>query len=204
MSPSPVHAALLAAGAGRRLGLPKAALQLRGTWVLPGLVHTLRLGGAARVVLVLSDQALDAIADLGVPAADRELVNRNPEAGRTGSLQCALAEIPKDAAVLVHPCDMPLLQPASVQAVIQAWHRHGSEARACVRPISAARRGGHPLLLGPGWRDELLTSDPDRPLREFLRHPDATLIDVPCTDPGAFLDVDTPEQLQLVESLLPE
>ena len=204
MSHPPVHAALLAAGAGRRLGLPKAALQLRGTWVLPHLVRTLKQGGAQSVVLVLSELALDAIADLGLPEADREVRNPNPDAGRTGSLQCAIAEIPEDAAILVHPCDMPLLQPESVQAVISAWNRAGAPAHGCVRPISSARRGGHPLLLGPSWREELLASDPDRPLRELLRHPQAQLIDVPCHDPGAFLDVDTPEQLQLVESLLPE
>ena len=204
MSHPPVHAALLAAGSGRRLGLPKAALQLRGVWALPHLVRTLKQGGAHSVVLVLSELALDAIADLGHPGADREARNPDPDAGRTGSLQCAIAEIPEGAAILVHPCDMPLLQSESVQAVIGAWNQAGAPDTACVRPISSARRGGHPLLLGPAWRTELLNSDPDRPLRDLLRHPQAQLIDVPCHDPGAFLDVDTPEQLQLVESLLPE
>ncbi|MCH2100745.1 MAG: nucleotidyltransferase family protein [Planctomycetes bacterium] len=204
MSATPVHAILLAAGAGRRLGLPKAALQLRGKWMLPSLVSSLKQGGASRVVLVLSDAALDAIADLGLPGADRETRNPDPDAGRTGSLQCALPEISEGCGILVHPCDMPLLQPESVQAVIETWLQFGCPENACVRPVSSSRRGGHPLLLGPGWRSELQTSHPDRPLREFLRHPNAQLIDVPCNDPGAFLDVDTPEQLQLVESLLPK
>ena len=88
MSHPPVHAALLAAGSGRRLGLPKAALQLRGVWALPHLVRTLKQGGAHSVVLVLSELALDAIADLGHPGADREARNPDPDAGRTGSLQC--------------------------------------------------------------------------------------------------------------------
>ena len=204
MSSRPVHAVVLAAGAGRRLGYPKAALRLRGQWMLPVLVQSLRSGGADRGVLVLADQALDAIADLGSPEADREVVNRQPENGRTGSLQCALEVIPEDAALLVHPCDMPLIQADSIRAVIRAWRTQGEPDHACIRPISAGRRGGHPLLLGPGWRDELRNSGPDRPLRELLRHPDARLIDVPCSDPGAFLDVDTPDQLRLVEDLLPE
>ena len=102
------------------------------------------------------------------------------------------------------PTSLVAARRGSVQTVIKAWNRAGAPTHACVRPISSARRGGHPLLLGPGWRNELLASDPDRPLRELLRHPQAQLIDVPCHDPGAFLDVDTPEQLQLVESLLPE
>jgi CTP:molybdopterin cytidylyltransferase MocA len=59
-------------------------------------------------------------------------------------------------------------------------------------------------LLGPGWRRELQESDPDRPLRDLLRMAPQALRNVRCDDPGAFLDVDTPEQLQLLEALLPE
>ena len=198
------YAILLAAGAGRRLGYPKAALRVKGNWMLPTLVRNLKAGGAAKVHLVLSDLALDAIADLGDPEADRELINRNADAGRTGSIQLGWASVPEDAAILVHPCDMPLLQAETARALIQAWRDDGARASALIRPISSGRRGGHPLLLGPAWREELLGSDPDRPLREILRQNPGQLRDIPCDDPGAFLDVDTPEQLQLLESLLPE
>jgi nicotine blue oxidoreductase len=204
VSAPPVYAILLAAGEGRRLGLPKAALQLRKQWMLPHLVRSLRNGGADKVHLVLSDRALDAIADLGDPGADREFVNRDALAGRTGSIQTGWQQVPASAAVLVHPCDMPLLQASTVQALIRAWHAEGSPSMGLVRPISAGRRGGHPLLLGPGWRTEIQTSDPDRPLRDLLRLTPDNLRDVRCDDPGAFLDVDTPEQLQLLEALLPE
>ena len=99
---------------------------------------------------------------------------------------------------------MPLLQAATVRALIAAWHADGAQAKALVRPISAGQRGGHPLLLGPGWRSEIQASDPDRPLRDFLHLAPEAVRDVRCDDPGAFLDVDTPEQLQLLEALLPE
>lgn len=199
---APVHAIVLAAGAGRRLGGPKAALRLKGQWMLPTLIRNLRQGGADKVWLVLSAAALDAIADLGDPGADREVINPHPDAGRTSSIQQAWRQCPADAAVLIHPCDMPLLQTSSCAAVMQAWQRHGSDPRAVIRPISAGRRGGHPLLIGPAWRDEWLASDPDRPLREILHADLAVRHDVLLTDPGAFFDVDTPEQLALVESML--
>lgn len=204
MNTAPVYAILLAAGAGRRFGQPKAALQMRKTWMLPLLVSSLRKGGAEKVHLVLSDLALDAVADLGDPGADREFVNRNASAGRTGSIQTGWEKVPEHAAVLVHPCDMPLLQAATVQALIQAWRADGAPANGMVRPISAGRRGGHPLLLGPAWRRDIQSSDPDRPLRELLRLAPNGPRDVRCDDPGAFLDVDTPEQLLLLEALLPE
>ncbi len=204
METPPVYAILLAAGEGRRLGLPKAALQLRQRWMLPLLVRSLRNGGADKVHLVLSDRALDAIADLGDPGADRECINPHAQAGRTGSIQTGWQQIPDSAAVLVHPCDMPLVQAATVRALINAWHAEGASATALIRPMSAGQRGGHPLLLGPGWRREIQESDPDRPLRDLLRMAPQALRNVRCDDPGAFLDVDTPEQLQLLEALLPE
>lgn len=204
MSDTPVDAILLAAGLGRRLGHPKAALQLRGQWMLPILVETLRRGGASRVILVLSNPALDAIADLGDPRADREVCNRDPDAGRMGSVQAGLREVREGHAALVHPCDMPLLQVETVQRIVRGWQDAGAPARGLARPVSSGRRGGHPLLIGPAWRDEMLDAGVDQPLRDWLHDPRAERLDLTLHDPGAFLDIDTPEQRDLVESLLPE
>jgi len=200
---SAVKAIVLAAGLGRRLGLPKAALQLRGQWMLPRLIRTLRQGGVDQVHLCLSDAALDAIADLGDPGADREWMNPNPDAGRMASLQAALPGMEENDALLVHPCDMPLLRAQTVLQLRAAYLRHPAQEFALIRPVSSGRRGGHPLLLGPAWQNLIRDSEPDRPLREFLRLRPDMLHDIPVADdPGAFLDVDTPEQLQLLEALL--
>ena len=49
---SPIHAVVLAAGKGTRLGYPKAALVVQDQWMLPILMKALRLGGATRITLV--------------------------------------------------------------------------------------------------------------------------------------------------------
>ncbi|NQU49471.1 MAG: NTP transferase domain-containing protein [Planctomycetes bacterium] len=199
----PVHAILLAAGVGRRLGYPKAALKLHGQWMLPELVRNLRVGGATRVSLVLSDLAMDAIADLGMPEADDEWVNPTPELGRTGSILTALAAVAENHAVMIHCCDIPLLRAEVVGRMMHAWRKLKSPHSSLVRPVSTGGRGGHPLLIGSQLVNELRQFGPDQPLRELLhRHRNSTL-DLQITDdPGPFIDVNTPEQLTLIESLL--
>lgn len=200
---APVHAVLLAAGSGSRLGYPKAALEVSGKWMLPELVRNLRMGGAQRVSLVLSSAALDAIADLGHPDADDEVVNNQPELGRTSSLQAALPLVPTGHALLVHNCDIPLLRAEVVQRLIQAWSRLPQPETAMARPVTAAGRGGHPLLVGSNLVPELAALAPDQPLRDLLnRYRNSTLDVKIADDPGPFLDVNTAEQLALIESLL--
>ncbi len=197
-----VTAVILGAGLGRRLGYPKAALRLADRWVLPDLVRNLRLGGASRVVLVLSPPALDAIADLGHPGADLEVSNPDPDAGRSVSLQLGLAAADAGAALLVHPCDVPMLCASTVHHLIHSW-RCSHPAALLARPVTAGGRGGHPLLIAPELRDEVAALGADEPLRALLqRHPERLLNVVCADDPGPFLNVNTLDQLRLVESLL--
>jgi len=204
-SPPPaLEAVVLAAGAGRRLGQPKAALHLGGRWMLPSVVAALRQGGARRVLVVLGPTAREAIAGLGDPGADLLVDNPRPEEGRTGSLHRALPHLsPELDGLLVHPCDVPLLSGLAVAALVQAWARLPDRAGLAARPVTPSRRGGHPLLLGADRLEELRRLPPDRPLRELLHADPARRLDVPLAgDPGPFLDVDTPEQAAFLESLL--
>lgn len=197
-----VHAVVLAAGLGRRLGGPKAALQVRGQWLLPRLIQQLKDGGAGRVVLVLSPPALDAIANLGLPGADQEVVVEDPDRGRTASIQAGLAVCEPDCAVLIHPCDIPFITAAAVRPLIQAWNKE-QPTPWLVRPVSGGGHGGHPLLLDPALREEVMALGPDQALRILLQTHRHRRLDLRWTgDPGPFLDVNTPEQLTLLESLL--
>ncbi len=197
-------AVVLAAGAGRRFGAPKAALHLKGRWMLPLLIRSLREGGAGEVRLVLSAAAEEAISGLGPDGADRRLRNPRPEAGRTGSLQIALdPALPEPEPLLVHPADIPLLRAEVVRSLLEAWAAAPDPGRALVRPVTPGGRGGHPLVLGPAWLPRVRALGPDESLRTLLaegrRHLRSLRV---AGDPGPFLDVDTPEQARFLESLL--
>lgn len=204
-TPAPaLEAILLAAGAGRRLGQPKALLELRGAWMLPRLVAVLAAAGARRVHVILRAQEEALVRARGLPEAAQIVVNPAAESGRGSSVRIGLAQVPEGCAALVHPCDVPLLGLAAAAGLVAAWARAPDSAQLAARLVTPTGRGGHPLLLGGARVAEARRLGPEQSLRALLHADPARRLDVVLRgDPGPFLDVDTREHLQLIESLLP-
>lgn len=184
---------VLAAGAGRRLGQPKAGVIVGGQRLVDRAVGTLKAGGCRDVLAVLRS------ADLHVPGA-RIVVNPEPDAGMGSSLRCGLdavvglaADVPGDvapAACLITLVDLYDIEPAEVAAVLDAY-RAGAE-------IVAVRRAGqrsHPVLVARRWYSDLARAAVgDQGGRSFFadRVADTVFIDVPYP----ISDIDTPDDLR--------
>lgn len=191
--PVPVVGLVLAAGAGRRLGQPKAEVVVGGERLVDRAVRTLRAGGCREVLAVVRS------ADLRVPGA-RVVVNPEPDAGMGSSLRCGLEAVfglatdgPGDfapKACLITLVDLYDVEAADVAAVLQA-HRAGAE-------IVALRRAGrrsHPVLVARRWYDDLSRAAVgDQGGRSFFadRVADTVFVDVP----RSISDIDTPEDLR--------
>lgn len=179
---------LLAAGAGRRMGRPKALVE--GADGVPWVVsaaRTLAAGGCSQTVIVLGAAAEAARAALRdepvriVEAADWE-------AGMGASLLAGLIAIagsPAQAA-LVHLVDLPDVGPRVVQR-IAALSAPGVLARA-----GYGHGKGHPVLLGRDhWAAIAAECAGDRGARAYLaRHP---VVAVDCSDLATGADVDDHE-----------
>ncbi|MDA0666280.1 MAG: nucleotidyltransferase family protein [Planctomycetota bacterium] len=197
----PVDAILLAAGSGRRLGLPKAFLELNGTWMLPRLVDALFTGGCRSVHVIVRGQDVEKLEQRMSWDRANLVINPSPDAGRTGSVLCGLEAINEPDAVMIHSCDIPLLSSDAVHQLIHGWHKCDAPDSVLARLTTPGGKGGHPLLLGAEHVSKLRAFHADQPLRQLLRDtPDAVLNLVRRGDPGPFLDVDTREQLELLES----
>jgi molybdenum cofactor guanylyltransferase len=108
-----VVGAILAGGASRRMGAPKALVVADGTPLGARVAAALRAGGADRVVLVGGDPAWGVELDLPVVA------DRWPGLGPLGALGTALLDGADDAgAVVVAACDQPSLTGATVAALL--------------------------------------------------------------------------------------
>ncbi|MFG2049080.1 NTP transferase domain-containing protein [Micromonospora sp. NPDC048935] len=179
---------LLAAGAGRRYGRPKALVELAGESLVRRGVRLLRDGGCAPVHVVLGAGA-DEVPDL--PGAVPVRHDRWSE-GLGSSLRRGLASLPADVpAAVVVLVDQPLLHPVAVHRVRAAY-----AGGALVAVATYAGRPGHPVLLG---RDTWPLLDGyaigDRGARDLLRDRPDLVVEVPCDDVGSPLDVDTPADL---------
>ena len=174
-------------------GRPKANLPIgEGETFLTRIVRTFLDAGADDVVVVLGHDA-QAVAESfltsGLPA--RLVVNRDYAAGQRSSVLAGLAAVdrPGTAAVLLTLVDLPLVTAATVRAVVDHYRRTGALV---VRPASESRHG-HPVLIDRRLFDELRASDSQTGIKPVVRRHASAESDVPVDDPGAFFDVDTPE-----------
>ena len=178
---------LLAAGAGRRMGGPKALVELHGEPLVRRGVRLLADGGCSPVVVVVG-----AAAEQVRPLCEGARVVEAPgwATGMAASLRAGLAAVDGDACV-VALVDQPGVTPAAV-ARLRAGHREG--ARAAV--ATYAGRPRNPVLLDRSvWDEVAAAAAGDEGARPWLRAHPELVVHVDCTDVGTPDDVDTPQDL---------
>ena len=188
---------LLAAGGGRRLGgRPKALLAHRGRLLVEHAAEVLRVGGCARVHVVLGARAEEVRARAALP--DCVLVD-NPdwEQGMGTSLRTGLDSLAGTGAraALVLLVDQPGIGGRAVARVRAAYRDRTSLVAA-----SYAGERGHPVLFGADrWADVAAGAVGDQGARGYLRaHRDALAL-VECGDVAQAYDIDTPADLSHLE-----
>lgn len=187
-------AMILAAGAGRRLGGPKALLELKGRTALERCVDALRDGGAEELRVVIGARAEEVLArhaELGV----HFLVNERWEEGQTSSLQAGLASAPITAECFaLHTVDHPLLHAEQVER-LRAAYADRPAGRRIVLPSVDGRRG-HPALFEAGIAEEFLALGPGEPAHSIVRRDPVRVHHVEFDAPWLVRDLDTPEDLR--------
>lgn len=179
---------LLAAGAGRRMGQPKALVSdADGTSWLRRSTEVLIDGGCRTVTVVLGAEA-DAAAELLAPAPDVHIVISSRWAeGMGASLSAGLAAIQAgpDSAALVHLVDLPDVTAEVVRRVIGEGPGPDSLRRA-----TYDGRQGHPVLIGRDhWDGVISAATGDQGARVYLSAHQAVAVD--CGDLATGHDVDT-------------
>jgi CTP:molybdopterin cytidylyltransferase MocA len=175
-----VAGAVLAAGAGARMGTPKGELAVHGVRLVDRAVAAMRAGGCDPVLAVVR-------AGTAVPGA-RTLVNPDPARGLRSSLALAVDAAADAAALAVLLADLPGVAGDAVSAVASAWR----PGRIAVARLNGRR--AHPTVMAPDlWRAALAAAGPDEGARALLAdRPDLVdEIDV-AGDPT---DLDTPADL---------
>lgn len=180
---------LLAAGAGRRMGMPKALVRHGGRLFVESAARVLQSGGCVPVIVVLGagGDEVRATADLnGFQVLD------NPEwpEGMGASVRVGLRALlgSEVLAAVVLPVDVPGVTSVAV-ARVAATAGPDVLARASYGGVP-----GHPVLIGSAhWPGVIESAVGDVGARDYLRSHD--VLDVPCGDIATGTDVDRPEDL---------
>jgi CTP:molybdopterin cytidylyltransferase MocA len=178
---------VLAAGAGRRYGMPKALAAYRGELLVRRAAGTLRAAGCARTLVVIGAQAPHV--RLAAPELDFA-ENQDWATGMASSLRTGLAALAGTpaAAVVVLLVDMPGVTPEAVRRVAAL------AGPAALVVGGYGDRRGHPVLLGrQHWTGVAQTAGGDRGARDYLHAHDGQVRVVPVGDVADDLDLDVPE-----------
>ncbi|MGY1740576.1 MULTISPECIES: nucleotidyltransferase family protein [unclassified Blastococcus] len=194
--PTPTTAALvLAAGGGRRYGMPKALVEYEGSLLVERAVRTAR-AVCDPVLVVLGARAVDVWRTADLDGAT-VLANAEWETGMASSLRTGLdglrswsvAAGPRGGgaidAALVTLVDMPGMTPAALQRVAE----HAAPAALAIATYDGVR--GHPVLLGRDhWAGVAATATGDEGARRYLAGHAVTEVD--CTGLADPVDLDVP------------
>jgi CTP:molybdopterin cytidylyltransferase MocA len=191
----PVAGLVLAAGGGRRYGMPKALVEYEGSLLVERAVRTAR-AVCDPVLVVLGARAVDVWRTADLDGAT-VLANRDWESGMASSLRTGLDGLrgwPVAAgrrgggaidAALVTLVDMPGMTPEALAAVVA----HAAPDALAVATYDGVR--GHPVLLGRDhWAGVAETATGDEGARRYLARHEVTEVD--CTGLADPIDLDVP------------
>jgi nicotine blue oxidoreductase len=177
---------LLAAGEGRRLGTPKALVEIGGIRLVDRGVRMLHEAGCTPIVVITGAARVD------VAGA---VVVHNPDwhTGMGSSLRAGLSALAPDCpAVVIALVDQPNVTAA---AVLRLREAHDSGAR-----VAVAAYGGRPrnpvLISHEFFAEAAAYAKGDVGARDFLRARSDIVVPVPCDDVADPGDIDTPEDLR--------
>jgi len=189
-----IAAVVLAAGKSVRMGRLKATLPVDDfDTFLTRIVRTFDQAGVSRTTVVLGHEADAVRAQLDrAGVTPQVVVNPDYERGQLSSLLAGLAavDLPGVEAMLLMLVDAPLVSADTVRAVLDRYRETGARV---VRPVRGEEHG-HPVLIDRSLFDALRHADPSTGAKPIVRAHVSAAGDVTVSDPGAFMDVDTPEE----------
>ncbi len=182
---------VLAAGASRRMGTPKATLRVNDTDYLADVqADLLAQAGCAPVVIVLGAEAATIQSRLRSPGI---VTNPDWAQGRLTSVRAALQALrqaPSPPAGFVWlPVDAAFIQPATIRYLLEQAMQ---QQAAAMRPTYQGAPG-YLLWMSQCLAEELCTATlpPDTPLNQYLA-PHTTPL--PVNDPAILHNANSPEE----------
>ena len=184
-----LSAIILAAGESKRMGRPKAILDLGASTFLETICDRLWEARMDEVIPVLGAHADEVMRVVSLPRA-RVVINREFSRGQLSSLQCGLGEVDeRSGGALVTLVDHPLVAPSTYRGLREAWEDSPEK-------IAVARfkgRGGHPIIFPRALFGELMEAPPDVGARAVLGRDARRVRWIGFDDQGIVADIDSME-----------
>lgn len=180
------------------MGSPKALLLTpQGRTFVAAIAETFAEAGIDDIVVVTGrdhERIAEALSVASLTTRPRIVRNPDPSRGQLSSLLTAMDVVvgPDTEAIVVTLVDVPMLTAETVRLVVAEWKRTRA---AIVRPAIGDRHG-HPVVFDRAVFDELRAAPADAGAKWVVRARAREVVNVPVTDQGCLVDVDTPSDYQ--------
>jgi CTP:molybdopterin cytidylyltransferase MocA len=194
MNPASAAALVLSAGFSERMGDFKPLMRLGEMTVLERAIGLFQAAGVYRIHVVVGHRAAEVIPLIERGGA-RSVVNARYAEDMFSSVAAGASSLDEETeAFFVLPVDIPLVRPASIRALLQAFP---TGTNAICHPTFGGRRG-HPPLIGRDHIDSLLTWRGNGGLAALLSRLEGHAVDVAVVDEFIHRDMDRPEDYRLL------
>lgn len=177
----PENAIILAAGASKRLGQPKALVEVNGETLIEILIKRLK-NFNLNIVIVTRPELEEQMRHFG----EKIIINTEPDKGRTGSIQCGLRELNGQNCMIV-PVDRPGFSDKTIELLLEAG------TTSCP---SKNGKGGHPVVLNMKDCKKILLSQASTPLRDIINP-----LKIEVDDNFLHLNIDFPEDINKLRDM---
>jgi len=189
MNPESTAAIVLAAGFSERMGDFKPLMALGGMTALERVIRLFQSAGVGRIHVVVGHRA-DEVAPLIDRWGARSVVNTRFAEGMFSSVVAGVSSLNEaTASFFVLPVDIPLVRPATLRALLEAFPNGGDTI---CHPTFAGRRG-HPPLIGGHHILSILDLREEDGLGALLARLERHAVDVAVVDEFIHQDMDRPE-----------
>ena len=185
-----IAATILAAGASRRMGVPKALLEYRGRTFLQSILDATEVLGLRRYIALGHDA--DKVLARHDLHGSSVVMNEEMSAGPIGSIRASIRAIENHPinALIVWPVDFPHVALNSVQSLIDRFQK--ADSPAIVLPEFQGR-GGHPVIFARSVFAELLAAPDSEGAKAVVQADRCRVVRVPVNDPAVVDSLNTPD-----------
>jgi len=182
----------------RRIGQPKALLELGGRPLIARLVQTFASAASIGRILIVTghepQKIVNALDGLDVSFVENSAYETG---GMISSVKVGAAAVTdrKVDAFFLALLDQPLVSTRTIEAMAQTMR----ERRSLIVVPAIGGRHGHPILLSSGCASEIVSLPVDSTLHDFVEQHRAEIEVVEVSDPGVLSNLDTPGDYQVIQ-----
>lgn len=184
---------LLCGGYSSRFGSPKVLAVIAGTPVIQRLQEILLASNLDEIIVVLGANVTEIEPYLLKHKRIKVVYNKDYNLGQTSSFKAGLQAVSAfSQGIMLLPVDFPLIQPDTVNLLIQAFQRQ--QPRILIPTYQ--NKKGHPPIFNGLLRKELLALNDNEAINTLARkHADGLQL-CPVTDEGVVLSFNTREEFE--------